>query len=328
MYYFFVCMETVLITGSSGFIGYHVAKRLLEMWKNVIGVDNENPYYSVSLKQERRKLLLWYENFVFVSWDITNFQDIKDIFQTYSPEYVCHFAAQTGVEYSLKNPQSYIDTNIQGFFNILEIIKKQPIKNFVYASSSSIYGTNKQIPYSLEQKTENPISLYAATKKSNELFAHAYSHLYNIPMTGLRFFTVYGEYSRPDMAMLKFAQKIQKWESLEVYNNGESKRDFTYIGDVVEAVLLSLFHPQPYKVYNVGNDTPISVNTMIASLETHLWKKANCIYTAKKNWDVSQTWADISEIKNDLGWEPKTSFEQGMVKFIDWFSSYYNDFKQ
>ncbi len=316
-------MNYILVTWSSWFIWYHVAKRLLEDGKYVIGIDNENEYYDISLKKERKRILSTYKNFIRIEKDICIQKDIFDIFDTYHIEKICHLAAQAWVQYSLTHPQSYIEVNICGFFNILEAAKIYKVKNFVYASSSSVYGKNTKLPYLPSDNVDTPISLYAATKKSNELFAHTYSHLYRLPTTGLRFFTVYGEYSRPDMAILKFAQKIQKEEEIEVYNNGESKRDFTYIWDVVEAVVLCLDTPQAYKIYNIGNETPISVNTMIGLLEKYMWKKALCRYTERQLWDVWETWADISDIKNDLWWKPNTSFEDGIKKFIDWFHIYY-----
>jgi len=312
-------METILITWTSGFIGFHLAKRLLEWWRNVIWFDNENDYYDVKLKQARREILSSYPNFKFYKWNLEDFQTLQKVFEENKIDKVCNLAAQAGVRYSLKNPFAYIQTNLVGFHNIIELAKQHKVKNFVYASSSSVYGKNKKQPFSVEDRVDNPISLYAATKKSNELIAHTYSHLFWLPTTGLRFFTVYGPYGRPDMAMFIFAKKILNWEKIPVFNYWKMKRDFTYVDDIVDWVIKSLDTISDYEIFNLWNDNPVELEYVISLIEENLWKKAIKDYLPMQPWDVPATWSDIQYTKEKLWWEPKISIEKGIESFIDWF---------
>lgn len=329
----------VLVTGVAGFVGFHVAKTLLERGDEVIGVDNLNNYYDVTLKQDRLNELgcsanslsrsELYESFTFIKLDISNQKDVYDLFSQHSFDAVCHLAAQAGVRYSLENPSVYIQSNIVGFSNILEACKEVRVKNLVYASSSSVYGMNKKIPFTTTDNVDEPISLYAATKKSNELMAYTYSHLYDLPVTGLRFFTVYGPWGRPDMAYFLFTKAILNKEPIKVFNNGDMERDFTYIDDIVEGVIRVIDNPAkktdspPYKLYNIGNNQPVNLLHFIETIESALGKKAEKKYVPIQPGDVPITYADVSDLKKDLGYAPKTPTTIGIKKFVDWYLSYY-----
>lgn len=314
----------ILVTGSSGFIWFHTSKKLLELGHHVIGVDIENDYYEVSLKQDRRSILEWYENFTFYNIGIQNITELENVFQSHKIDKVVHLAGQAWVRYSIENPFAYIESNIVWFHNIINLAAKYQVKNFVYASSSSVYGNNKKQPFSIEDSVDHPISLYAATKKSNELIAHTYSHIHGLPTKWLRFFTVYGPYSRPDMAMLKFSKKIIAGEEIEVYNHGDMKRDFTYIDDIVEGILASLDNTSLYEIFNLGNDNPVNLEYMIDLLEKNLAVPVKKKYLPMQDGDVPSTWSDIEYSKQKLHWTPKTSLEDGVAKFCEWFKKYYN----
>lgn len=313
----------ILVTGSSWFIGFYTAKKLLELWHRVIWIDNENDYYDIELKKNRRNILQWFSNFTFYNISIWDKENLEHIFQTEKIEKVCHLAAQAGVRYSIENPFAYIESNIIWFHNIIFLAQKYKIQNFVYASSSSVYGNNEKQPFSIDDKVDHPISLYAATKKSNELIAHSYSHIYGLPSIGLRFFTVYWPYSRPDMAMLKFALKMKNKECIEIYNNWEMLRDFTYIDDIVDGILKSLDANFHYEIFNLWNDKPVKLLSMIELLEKSIGIEAIKKYLPMQAWDVSATWSDIEYTKKKLNWEPKTSLEEGIKKFGEWFREYY-----
>lgn len=315
--------ESVLLTGAAGFIGFHVSKRLLENGHTVIGVDNLNPYYDVTLKEGRLHILQGYDTFFFYKADLRDWGILEGIFKKYRPEVICNLAAQAGVRYSLTDPFSYQKSNLEGFLNILELAKRYRIKNLVYASSSSVYGSNKKVPFSVEDRVDHPISLYAATKKANELMAHAYHYLYEIPCTGLRYFTVYGPWGRPDMALFLFTDAILNGRPIEVYNYGRMKRDFTYIDDVVDGTIAALHRPFSYEIFNLGNSKPVELMEFIRILEEELGR------TAKKNMlplqpgDVPETAADIEKSKNMLGYEPKTSVKEGIKRFVAWYRDHY-----
>ena len=335
--------KIILITGAAGFIGFFLSKRILEENKDnvVIGYDNLNDYYDVRLKNERLQLLDKFDNFVFIRGDLRDRKKIKEIFEKYSPDIVINLAAQAGVRYSITNPEEYIDSNIIGFFNLLECCRhsydsgENGVKHLVYASSSSVCGLNKKVPYSVEDKVDNPVSLYAATKKSNELMAYAYSKLYDIPVTGLRFFTVYGPMGRPDMAYFSFADKMVKNEKIQIFNYGNMYRDFTYIDDIVDGIL-RIMKKVPkqdengvkYKVYNIGNNKPESLMDFVKILENLLMSKNVIEKSVEKEYlpmqpgDVYQTYADISELKKDFGYAPNTRLEDGLEKFVDWYKEY------
>ncbi len=318
---------TYLITGGAGFIGFHTAKRLLELGINVVLADNMNTYYDLKLKQDRlRELEKTGHPFTFYEMDIADEEAVKRIFEKHHPDIVLNSAAQAGVRYSIDHPEEYIHANVVGFFRILEACRYFGVKHLVYASSSSIYGMNTKTPFSVEDKTDTPVSLYAATKKSDELMAHAYAKLYGIPTTGLRFFTVYGPFGRPDMAYYKFAKKIMAGEVLEIYNNGDMKRDFTYIDDVVEAILRILpMAPEeevPVKIYNIGNHSPVRLMEFVDILEKALGKSAEKKYLPMQPGDVYETYADVSALKQDTGFEPGTTLEVGIQHFAEWFREY------
>lgn len=327
-----------LITGSAGFIGFFLSKRLLEQGRRVVGIDNVNNYYDVRLKYARLNLLKPFESFTFVQGDISDGNFIEQIFAEIKPDIVVNLAAQAGVRYSAENPEAYIKSNVNGFFNILEACKKHPVKHLVYASSSSVYGANKKVPFEETDSVDNPVSLYAATKKSNELMAYTYSHLYKIPATGLRFFTVYGPMGRPDMAYYLFTQKYFAGETIRVFNNGNLEkdltRDFTYIDDIVDGIcsILGLIpqDDQPYRIFNIGNNRPEKLMDFIAALEKALGSALgrevlfNKTYEPIKPGDVPATYASIEEIKKAVGFQPKTSMEDGLKIFADWYVGYYN----
>lgn len=334
-------MQTILVTGAAGFIGYHLSDRLLNDGHQVIGIDNLNNYYDVTLKESRLKLLVDREQFTFYKLDLADRKAIDLLFALYDFEIVINLAAQAGVRYSLTNPRAYIDSNIIGFSNILEGCRHHPVKHLVYASSSSVYGANTKMPFSVRDNVDRPVSLYAATKKSNELMAHTYSHLYAIPTTGLRFFTVYGPWGRPDMAPILFTKAILAGKSIDVFNYGKMSRDFTYIDDIVEGVIQVIKNiPQPnplwidddsnpsssnapYKLYNIGNSQPIELLDFIKTIENCLGKTAQKNFLPLQAGDVVSTYADVTDLMRDVGFQPTTSLKDGIYKFIDWYLNYY-----
>jgi len=334
--------EKILITGAAGFIGFHLSKLLLDNDYEVIGIDNLNDYYDPNLKKDRLEILGKNNNFIFHKIDLKDKTEVDKTFETYKPDYVINLAAQAGVRYSLKNPYAYVDSNLIGFMNILEACRNYPVKHLIYASSSSVYGGNKVAPFSTSHNVDHPVSLYAATKKSNELMAHTYSHLYKIPTTGLRFFTVYGPWGRPDMAYFSFTKNIIEGKPIKVFNYGNMERDFTYIDDIVEGVykLLDVIpksNPDwdetkddistsfaPYKIYNIGNNQPVQLMKFINILEEKIGKKAEKIHMDMQPGDVLRTYADVSDIEKDIGFKPSTSIEEGLEKFVAWYKDYYN----
>lgn len=322
--------NTSLITGAAGFIGFHLSQRLLEQGFSVIGFDNLNDYYDVNLKLSRLEILKNFDNFIFIEAHLANKDEVENIFNTYHPNIVINLAAQAGVRYSIENPEAYIQSNIVGFFNILEACRHNKVDHLVYASSSSVYGANKKIPFSTEDKVDKPVSLYAATKKSNELMAYTYSHLYGIPATGLRFFTVYGPYGRPDMAYYSFTKAILEDKPIKVFNNGDMYRDFTYIDDIVTGIASILPNPPQedengvrYKVYNIGNNKPEKLMDFIQTLERCLGKEAIKEYYPMQPGDVYQTYADVTDLMNDFDFKPDTTIEVGLAKFVEWYREYY-----
>jgi len=319
------------ITGAAGFIGFYLSKRLLEAGAEVIGLDNMNDYYEVSLKEERVAALRAYERFTFIKGDLADKECILGIFKQYTPQIVVNLAAQAGVRHSIDHPDAYIQSNILGFFHILEGCRYYPAEHLIYASSSSVYGGNEKVPFSVTDMVDRPESLYAATKKSNELMAHAYSKLYQIPVTGLRFFTVYGPMGRPDMAYYKFAKKIMENEPIQIYNNGDMLRDFTYIDDIITGITNILGNPPvidergaAYRLYNIGNHSPVKLMDFITTLEKCLGKEAKKEFLPMQKGDVYQTYADVEELMRDYDFKPDTSIETGLSKFAEWFLSYYN----
>jgi UDP-glucuronate 4-epimerase len=326
-------MANLLVTGVAGFIGFHLCQRLLDRGDTIIGIDNLNDYYDVSLKQARLEQLNHREGFSFQKLDLADREGMNQLFAEGNFERVAHLAAQAGVRYSLKNPYAYLDSNLVGFLNILEGCRHSQIQHLVYASSSSVYGANKKIPFSVEDNVDYPVSLYAATKKANELIAHSYSHLYNIPTTGLRFFTVYGPWGRPDMAMFIFTKAILEDKPIDVFNYGKMQRDFTYIDDIVEGIIRTLDRiPQsgenpnttaPYKVYNIGNNQPIELLHLIEVLETALGKTTIKNLMPMQPGDVPRTYADVDALIQDVDFQPHTSIEVGVQRFVEWYRSYY-----
>lgn len=315
--------RTMLVTGAAGFIGFHVAKRLLERGDTVVGVDNLNPYYDVNLKNARIGILKNFDQFSFYREDIQNLDVMQGIFQRHEPGVICNLAAQAGVRYSLKDPFSYEKSNLEGFLNLLELARAQGVENFVYASSSSVYGNNKKIPFSVEDRVDTPVSLYAATKKANELIAHAYSHLYGIPCTGLRYFTVYGPWGRPDMALFLFTDAILNNRPINVYNYGKMRRDFTYIDDIVEGTVAALDRRVPYEIFNLGNSSSVELMDFIGALEEELGKKAEKNMMPIQPGDVPETSADIEKSRQLLGFSPKTQVKVGIRNFVAWYREYY-----
>ncbi|MBO4668057.1 MAG: GDP-mannose 4,6-dehydratase [Bacilli bacterium] len=336
----------ILVTGAAGFIGAFLCKRLLENANNeIIGLDNLNDYYDVSLKSERLKMLSSFERFKFVKGDISDKVFIYQLFYQYHFDVVVNLAAQAGVRYSIEHPDDYIHCNIVGFYNILEACRCYPVKHLVYASSSSVYGGNTKVPFSTEDKVDNPVSLYAATKKSNELMAHAYSKLYNIPTTGLRFFTVYGPMGRPDMAYFSFTNKLIKGETIEIFNYGNCKRDFTYIDDIVEGIIKVINKPPmqkdgedglpipPYKIYNIGNNNPENLLDFVQILSEELIRagvlpqdfdfESHKKLVPMQKGDVPITYADTSDLEKDFNWKPSTSLRDGLRQFAEWYYRYY-----
>jgi len=330
----------ILVTGACGFIGFHLSKKLLEKDYTVVGVDNLNDYYDVKLKEDRLSVLKSYEKFCFDKIDISITDEFLAYVKRESPEIMIHLAAQAGVRYSLENPYIYLESNLKGFLNVLEACRHNPVKHLIYASSSSVYGGNHKIPFSTTDNVDHPVSLYAATKKSNELMAHSYSHLYNIPTTGLRFFTVYGPYGRPDMAYYSFAKDILEGKTINVFNNGIMERDFTYIDDVVDGIVSLILHiPHknenwtqekvdssfaPYKIYNIGNNKPVNLLYFIETLEKELGKKAIKNFISMQPGDVLKTYADISDLENEIHFKPSIQIEEGVKMFVEWYLNYYN----
>jgi len=316
-------VKAYLVTGAAGFIGFHVSQSLLQRGERVIGLDNLNDYYDVSLKEARLRQLEEHPSFVFHRIDLADRGALTELFSRHSIEVVCNMAAQAGVRYSLENPFAYERSNLEGFLNLIHLCKEHKVENFVYASSSSVYGNNKKVPFSIKDNVDQPISLYAATKKANELIAHTYSHLYGLPCTGLRLFTVYGPWGRPDMALFIFTRAILKGEPIEVYNYGKMKRDFTYIDDIVKGIIASLDRPTPYAIYNLGNSRAEDLLYFIECIENALGKKAEKKLLPMQPGDVPETFADIAESKRDLGFEPTVRIEQGINRFVEWYLSYY-----
>ncbi len=322
--------KTYLITGGAGFIGFHLSRRLLERGAAVIGFDNMNDYYDVSLKEDRLKILREFPNYTFVKGDLADKAAVYAVFEEHRPQITVNLGAQAGVRYSIDNPDAYVASNLVGFFHILEACRRFGTEHLVFASSSSVYGGNDKVPFSTADQVDEPVSLYAATKKSNELMAHAYSKLYGFPVTGLRFFTVYGPMGRPDMAYFKFAKKIMNGEPIQIYNNGDMMRDFTYIDDIVEGVCHILCNPPAvnekgaaYKIYNIGNHEPVKLMDFITTLERCLGREAVKEYYPMQPGDVYQTYADVTELMENFGFRPDTSIEQGLTAFVNWFREYY-----
>ncbi|WP_042168347.1 NAD-dependent epimerase [Paenibacillus gorillae] len=337
---------TILVTGAAGFIGYHLSSRLLREGQRVIGIDNFNDYYEVQLKRDRFEQLLPDPNFTGVELDIADYDKLFELVRTEKVEVIVHLAAQAGVRYSLTNPFAYLETNLKGFGHVLEASRHAGIKHLIYASSSSVYGANEKMPFSVSDSVDHPVSLYAATKKANELMAHTYSHLYGLPTTGLRFFTVYGPWGRPDMAYFSFTKKIMAGEPIDVFNEGRMLRDFTYIDDIVEGIYRLIGHvPQPdpswdrsrpdpsgsyapYKVYNIGNNQPVELMHFIRTIEKSLGREAVIQYKPMQPGDVPATYANIDGLMKDVGFKPDTTIEEGIARFAEWYRAYYGEAKQ
>ena len=334
-------MTKIMVTGTAGFIGFHLARRLLEQSIDVVGVDNLNPYYDVKLKKDRLAQLQDSPGFQFIRQDISERAEMAQLFGEQQCDKVVHLAAQAGVRYSLENPYAYTDSNLTGFINILEGCRATRVSHLVYASSSSVYGANTRTPFSVQDSVGHPVSLYAATKRANELMAHSYSHLYDLPTTGLRFFTVSGPWGRPDMALYLFTQAILAGEPIQLFNEGRMKRDFTYIDDIVEGLLRVIDQPAqanpdwsgedpnpasssaPYRLYNIGNQTPISLDEFVKTLETCLGKTAIKELTAMQPGDVLETSADTSDLAADFGFQPRTSLSTGIERYVQWYRDYH-----
>ncbi|MEB6341991.1 NAD-dependent epimerase [Mammaliicoccus sciuri] len=330
----------ILITGTAGFIGSHLSKKLIKQGHEVIGIDNINDYYDVTIKEDRLKSI-GNENFTFHKINLEDYNSMNEIFKNDKPQVVINLAAQAGVRYSLENPRAYIDSNIVGFTNILECSRHHKVKHLIYASSSSVYGANTSKPFSTSDNIDHPLSLYAATKKSNELMAHTYSHLYNLPTTGLRFFTVYGPWGRPDMALFKFTKAIVNDEEIDVYNHGNMMRDFTYVDDIVEAISRLVKKPAepnpewsganpdpsssyaPYKIYNIGNNSPVRLMEFVEAIENKLGKKAKKNYMDLQPGDVPETYANVDDLFKNIDFKPETTIQDGVNQFVDWYLDYY-----
>jgi UDP-glucuronate 4-epimerase len=332
-------MTKILITGAAGFIGFHLCRRLLERGDEVVGVDNLNHYYDVQLKHDRLALLTAQRNFEFHEADLAAHDDVAEVFADCRPERVVNLAAQAGVRYSIQNPRAYAESNLSGFLNVLEGCRHNDVEHLVYASSSSVYGANTQMPFSVHHNVDHPLSLYAASKKANELMAHSYSSLYKLPTTGLRFFTVYGPWGRPDMAMFLFAKAILSGQPIDVFNHGRMRRDFTYIDDIIEGVVRVLDntatpgqwsgdHPDPatsfapYRIYNIGNNQPVELMHVIRTLEDCLGRKAALRMLPMQAGDVPVSWANVDDLARDVGFRPDTPIEVGIARFVDWYRSY------
>ena len=314
---------TVLVTGSAGFIGFHLAKTLLEQDINVIGIDNLNDYYDVQLKENRNKILKNYKNYKFYKGNIQNLNFIKKVFDENTIDKICNLAAQAGVRHSLTHPHTYIQSNLVGFTNLIDEARNHKVKDFIYASSSSVYGKNKKSPFSVEDRVDHPISLYAASKKANELIAHTYHHLYGMNCTGLRFFTVYGPYGRPDMALFLFTKAMLADQPIKVFNHGNMERDFTYIDDIVQGTIAALEKSYPYEIFNLGNNKSVQLNYFIELTEKELGRTAKKELLPMQPGDVASTCADIDNSKEKLGFQPTTSIEEGIKKSITWYKKYY-----
>jgi UDP-glucuronate 4-epimerase len=335
--------EVTCVTGVAGFIGFHVARRLIEMERRVVGIDIVNDYYDVTLKEARLTLLASQPLFHFERADVAEPEGMRVLFARHSPSKVIHLAAQAGVRYSLEHPQAYVRANLTGFVSILEACRHSGVAHLTYASSSSVYGANKTMPFSVHDNIDHPLSLYAATKKANELMAHTYSHLFQLPATGLRFFTVYGPWGRPDMAMFIFTKAILEGRPISLSNRGNMRRDFTYIDDIVTAVIRTsdrVAAPNlawrgekpdpgtslaPYRIYNIGNNSPVDVTYVVSLLEQELGRKAERIYLGMQPGDVPATCADIEDLSNDVGFRPSTSIEEGVKQFVAWYKDYYGE---
>jgi len=330
-----------MVTGTAGFIGNHLALKLLERGDEVIGIDNLNDYYDVNLKLARLDRIKDHANFTDVRADISDRETMEQLFKQHQPQRVVNLAAQAGVRYSIENPHAYIESNIVGYLNILEGCRHNNVEHLVYASSSSVYGANESMPFSVHDNVDHPLSLYAASKKSNELMAHTYSNLYNLPTTGLRFFTVYGPWGRPDMALFLFTKAIKEGKKIDVFNYGKHRRDFTYIDDIVEGIIRTLDNvaqpnadwsgknpdpgtsKAPWRVYNIGNQSPVELMDYIETLEKYLGKTAEKVLLPLQPGDVPDTYADVEALVKDVGYKPNTTIEQGIEKFVAWYDNYY-----
>lgn len=331
----------ILITGSSGFIGYHLSKKMLSMGYEIIGLDSMNDYYDPSLKEARLGKLMHHKCFKFYHVDLVDRVKIQTVFNENQIDVVVNLAAQAGVRYSIENPYAYIDSNIVGFINVLEMCRQNDVKQLIYASSSSVYGANTSLPFSVHDTIDHPLSLYAATKKANELMAHTYSSLYNLPTTGLRFFTVYGPWGRPDMALFKFTKNIIEGQPIDVYNNGKMMRDFTYVDDIVESISRLVRKPAvpnskwsgknpdpgtsyaPYKIYNIGNNSPVYLMDFISAIEEKVGKEAIKNFMPLQEGDVPATYANVDDLYREIDFKPQTSIKDGVNKFVDWYLDYY-----
>ncbi len=331
----------ILVRGAAGFIGFHLSKKLLDRGEYVIGLDNINDYYDVSLKYARLDILKTYENFIFEKIDLAHKSDLHHVFQRYAIKRVVNLAAQAGVRYSIENPDVYVNSNLVGFVNLIECCRHHKIEHLVYASTSSAYGANTKQPFDESQNVDHPMALYAATKRANELIAHSYASLFHLPCTGLRFFTVYGAWGRPDMALFKFAKNILAGKAIDVYNHGKMTRDFTYVEDIVEGIDRALKKPAqpnpewnsdypdpgtsyaPYRIYNIGNSRPVPLMDYIKALETALGKKAEYHFMDMQAGDVPSTFADVSRLEKDLGYKPQITVQEGVRRFVDWYLEFY-----
>jgi UDP-glucuronate 4-epimerase len=334
-------MRKILVTGAAGFIGFHLSQLLMKRGERMVGLDNLNAYYDVTLKESRLALLEKDSHFCFVRADLADRQALEDLFRAEKPEIVVHLAAQAGVRYSLENPHAYVDSNLVGFMNILEGCRHHQVRHLVFASSSSVYGANTRMPFSVHDNVDHPVSLYAATKKANELMAHSYAALYALPCTGLRFFTVYGPWGRPDMALFLFTRAILEDRPIDIFNEGRMKRDFTYIDDIVEGVTRVMERPPtpdaawngdrpdpassfaPYRIYNIGNHQPVALMDFISTLEGHLGRKAKKHFLPLQAGDVPATFADVDALRADTGFTPQTPIETGIGRFVAWYRDYY-----
>lgn len=331
----------ILVTGAAGFIGFHLSIRLSQLGYTVVGLDSLNDYYDLTLKKSRLSLLVKHPNFTFLEANLADKSAIDSCFHQNKFDYVVNLAAQAGVRYSLQNPYAYLDSNLTGFLNILEACRHNPVKHLIYASSSSVYGANRKMPFSVHDNVDHPLALYAASKKSNELMAHAYSNLFKIPTTGLRFFTVYGPWGRPDMALFLFTKAILEGKSIDVFNFGKMRRDFTFVDDIVEGIVrlipkAPVGNPNwsgenpdpatsfaPYKIYNIGNNQPVELLYFIEVLEKKLGRKATKNLLPLQDGDVPETYADVDDLMRDVGFKPSTSIEEGIEKFVTWYKDYY-----
>lgn len=325
--------KKILVTGAAGFIGFHLVKRLCAAGYSVLGIDNLNSYYDVSLKEARLKILEPLENFEFEKIDLADRYEMEKIFAAFKPDVVVNLGAQAGVRYSIENPHAYVDSNLQGFVNVLEGCRHNNVKHLIYASSSSVYGANEKVPFAETDNVDHPISLYAATKKANELMAHTYAHLYRLPCTGLRFFTVYGPYGRPDMAYFSFTKKIFEGQSIDVFNQGDMMRDFTYIDDIIESLVrlvdrVPANDPKsnaPYRLYNIGNNSPEKLMDFISILEEEIGIEAKKNFLPMQAGDVYATYADTDALATEIGFKPYTPLAEGLKKFVSWYREYYGN---